>query len=510
MNELDQLLAALANGPIEMNGQEMDTNVHYLARHAAEKPDAPTLTVGDTTLTRAELEAVSNQWAHVLLSHGVVLGDLVTIALPNGIEFIAATIATWKVGAVPQPVSNKLPAMERQAIVELADSRVVIGADAADHPGRVCLPVDFRPAADVSTESLPSVLSPISKAPTSGGSTGRPKLILSGSPAITIPAMFKHLLGMEPGDTQLVCGPLYHNAPFGQTLNGLIMGQHVIVQPRFNETDALDAIQKHKVTWLQVVPTMMLRMLRVMDENPDTTYDFSSVREMWHMAAPCPEWLKERWIEILGDRLIELYGGTETISVTKITGNEWLTHRGSVGRPTTGKMTILDEDGQPVPAGTVGEIYMRPDDGAPPTYTYRGAEAKRTVDGWETIGDLGWMDEEGFIYISDRRTDMIVAGGANIYPAEVEAAIDSHPAVLSCVVVGVPDDELGKRVHAIVQTSSPITEADLLAHLAERLVRYKIPRTIEWSETALRDDAGKVRRTAIGAAVADREADASA
>jgi bile acid-coenzyme A ligase len=222
------------------------------------------------------------------------------------------------------------------------------------------------------------------------------------------------------------------------------------------------------------------------------------------MAAPCPAHLKEQWIDLVGpDRLYELYGGTEVISVTTISGTEWLEHRGSVGRPLMGEMVILDEDGNRAPAGDVGEIYMRRPEGTPPTYRYLGAEPKER-DGWESLGDLGWMDEDGYLYISDRRTDMIVSGGANIYPAEVEAALESHPQVLSAVVVGLPDDDLGQRAHAVVQADGPLAESDLLAFLAERLVRYKLPRSIEVVNEPLRDDAGKVRRSAVRDAAIER------
>jgi bile acid-coenzyme A ligase len=166
-------------------------------------------------------------------------------------------------------------------------------------------------------------------------------------------------------------------------------------------------------------------------------------------------------------------------------------------------MKVLDAEGNPAPPGEVGEIYMRPFDGMSPTYHYIGAEP-RALDGWESLGDLGWMDEEGYVYLSDRRTDLILAGGANVYPAEVEAAIDEHPHVLSSLVVGIPDDDLGQRVHAIVQPDGEVTVDDLLAHLQERLVRYKIPRSFEFVDEPLRDDAGKARRTAVRDAAIQR------
>ena len=478
--------------------------VRLLAELAAADPSARALTVDGVTVTRAELESRSNQWARALAELGVGFGDFVTIALPNSVDYFLALVGTWKVGAVPQPVSPVLPQAERQAIVELAGSTVVVGADAADHPGRTCLPLGYAPPAGTDASPLPEVLAPAAKAPTSGGSTGRPKLIVSGAPAEASPAAISWLTGMLPGETQLVCGPLYHNAPLVNSIHGLILGHHVIVLKKFDAHAALETIGRFGVTYLQVVPTMLLRMHRLLEEAPEGTYDLSSVRQLWHMAAPCPPWLKQAWIDRLGpEAVMELYGGTESQAVTRLTGTEWLEHRGTVGKPFFGEMKVLDDEGNELPPGEVGEIYMRSPDGAPKSYRYIGAEAK-TRDGWDTLGDLGWKDEDGYLYISDRRLDLILSGGANVYPAEVEAAIESHPDVLCCVVVGVPDEDLGQRVHAVVQTEAALDEDALRSHLADRIVRYKIPRSFELTTEALRDDAGKVRRSAVRDAVTAR------
>jgi bile acid-coenzyme A ligase len=218
--------------------------------------------------------------------------------------------------------------------------------------------------------------------------------------------------------------------------------------------------------------------------------------------APSPAWLKRAWIEWLGgDRIWEAYGGTERIAGTIISGTEWLEHPGSVGRPTHGRrIRILDEEGKDCPPGTVGEVYMMPPGGRGSTYRYVGAEPTATDDGWETLGDLGFLDDDGYLYLVDRKTDMIVTGGANVYPAEIEGVIDAHPAVRSSAVIGLPDEDLGNAVHAIVDIAdNSLDEAERLSHLAERLVRYKMPRSIELVRTPLRDDAGKVRRSALRA-----------
>jgi bile acid-coenzyme A ligase len=180
--------------------------------------------------------------------------------------------------------------------------------------------------------------------------------------------------------------------------------------------------------------------------------------------------------------------------LTVINGHDWLAHRGSVGKPVFGAMKVVGPEGEDLPNGEIGEIYMLPPER--PTYRYIGAEAK-VLDGWESIGDMGYIDDEGYVYLADRRSDLILSGGANIYPAEVEAALDEHPRVSSCAVIGLPDDDMGQTVHAIVQCNGPLDEDELRAFLAERLVLYKLPRTYEFVNEALRDDAGKVRRSAL-------------
>jgi bile acid-coenzyme A ligase len=246
---------------------------------------------------------------------------------------------------------------------------------------------------------------------------------------------------------------------------------------------------------------MMIRMLRL-DDRVRARYDVSSLQTVWHMGAPCPAWAKRAWIDWIGaEKIWELYAGTEMQAVTIIRGDEWLGHVGSVGRVTGGEMKIVDpETGQDLPAGQVGEIFLRVKPGSKPTYRYLGADAQTIGDGWESLGDMGWFDEERYLYLADRRADMILSGGANVYPAEVEAALNEHHGVESCAVIGLPDDDLGQAVHAICKaTAGAVTPTDeeLRAFMAERLVRYKVPRSFEWVEEPVRDDAGKVRRSAL-------------
>ena len=471
-----------------------------IGRLASAEPDRPALTCGSDTRSRADLETRTNRLARAYASLGVTRDSFVTIGLPNGIEFFEAMVAAWKLGATPQPISSRLPAVERSAIIELANSALVVGVDPREAPGRAAVPAGFEPDRSLSSDPLPAVVGASFKAPTSGGSTGRPKLIVATQPG-TWEAIegFATLLRVPENGAHLVSGPLYHNGPFTMSALALLRGNHIVVMPRFDPAQALALIERHRIDWMYAVPTMMHRIWRL-PEAERTRYDLSSLRVVFHMAAPCPTWLKQAWIEWLGpDRVLELYGGTEAQSFTVITGGEWLEHRGSVGRPLLGEMRILDADGRELPPGQVGEIWMRRGEDAPPSYRYVGARAKTRPGNWESLGDLGCKDAEGYIYLSDRETDMILVGGANVYPAEVEAALDEHPGVTSSCVIGLPDEEYGNVVHAIVQAAASLDASDLDEYLQSRLAKYKRPRTYEFVATPLRGDDGKVRRTALRA-----------
>ena len=466
-----------------------------LAWLAERDPERPAITHEGRTLTRLELERRSNRLARAYARLGVGQDDFVTIALGNGIPFYEAALAAWKLGATPQPVSAKLPRLAREAVVALADPRLVVGVEPGSLGDRLAIPAGFEPDAALSDQPLPDRVATYWKALTSGGSTGRPKLIVSEEPGAFDPE--EPLFNMIVDGTQLVTGPLYHNAPFIASMRGLLCGNHLVVLTRFDALRTLELIEAHRVDWVLLVPTMMHRIWRLGGALRER-HDLSSLKLVLHLAAPCPPWLKEAWIEWLGGaRLHELYGGTEAQGITWISGEEWLEHKGSVGRPMDGfRFKIFDVRGTEAAPGEVGEIFMLPDSGPGSTYHYVGAEARRR-EGWESIGDLGWLDEDGYLYLADRRTDLIVSGGANVYPAEVEGAIEAHAEVRSSAVIGLPDDDLGQRVHAIVESLGELGEDELRRHLAERLAPYKIPRSFEFVTEPLRDDAGKVRRSAL-------------
>jgi bile acid-coenzyme A ligase len=278
----------------------------------------------------------------------------------------------------------------------------------------------------------------------------------------------------------------------------LLSGSTVVLLERFDAEATLAAIEEHRADVVYLVPTMMKRILRLPDE-VRLRYDLSSLRVVWHLAEPCPQWLKQAWIDWLGpERIVELYAGTEGQAITTIIGTEWLEHRGSVGRVVTGEIKICDENGNELPAGEQGEVWLRASHRDTPTYQYLGAEAKRLDGGWESLGDMGWFDVDGYLYLGDRLADMILTGGSNVYPAEVESALQEHPAVKSVVVIGLPDEDRGNSVHAIVEADpAQVSVSELLEFAAERLAKYKLPRTVEYVDTPLRDEAGKVRRSTL-------------
>jgi bile acid-coenzyme A ligase len=472
-----------------------------LRYHAQRKPTAElAIEYPDGALTWWELERRSNQRANLLRSVGVEPGDLVTVALPNGISFHETTFAIWKCGAIPNVVSSRLPAHEFRAIIELARPRAVVGGD-----------VDVRSAGvtqlrgDMDLSGFEEDFEPLPphqywKAMTSGGSTGRPKLIIDHAPAsvdLDKPE-FQDSVQMAKGMVVLNPGPMYHNGPFIFSHFALFIGCPVVGMARFDAEEALRLIERHRVNWVTFVPTMMHRIWSLPTEVRDS-YDTSSLQAVWHMAAPCPPWLKQAWIEWLGaEKIWELYGGTERIGGTVVRGDEWVKNRGTVGRPVVaGAIRVMRDDGTECAPNEIGELYFRVPD--PPPYHYIGAEARTVTGGWQSLGDMGSFDADGYLTLADRRTDMILRGGANIYPAEVEAALDAFPLIGSSVVVGLPCDELGQRVHAIIQPKpgAEIDVEEVNTFVRTRLASYKVPETYELASQPLRDDAGKVRRSAL-------------
>ncbi|WP_033295449.1 AMP-binding protein [Amycolatopsis jejuensis] len=476
-------------------------------KHLGEvRPDDPALTFvaqsATTRLTWAELDARSDTFAAGLAARGIGPDSMVVVKLRNSVEHVLTTIAVWKLGACVVPLRYDMPARERDQILALARPDLVVSLE----PGAV------------SPEEIPAKQDPDwrladarpGKAVCSGGSTGVPKLIVDplpwGNPGAVAGTAEGHALeavalgiGFRPDQTQLVAGPLYHNAPFGWGYWGLFFGHHLVVLEKFTPEAVVDCVERYRVNFLFAVPTMMMRIMRL---DGVAERDWSSVESLFHGAASCPRWLKKQWIDLLGpDRVNELYGATEVPGASTISGGEWLTHEGSVGKPVGCDTRILDDDEREVPVGEVGMIYMRPHYPGP-TYEYRGSDpAPSTADGFITVGDFGRLDEEGYLYLADRRVDLILSGGANIYPAEVEEALLEHPEVFDAAVIGLPHPEWGQAVHAIVQLTagSSLGEERLAEFMRGQLTAYKLPKSYEMVARIPRDEAGKLRRSALQA-----------
>jgi bile acid-coenzyme A ligase len=460
--------------------------------------DRAAVITAEAELTFSQLDARTNQSVRLFEARGVAEGDFVLISTPDCALMLEASVAALKLGAIPMPVSDRLTQAELDGLVALASPALAVDTTARE----VSAPRlrDLAEARDLSADPVPAVVGPSLKAPTSGGSTGTPKIIVSTSPGA--PEGY-HLLGAAmrvPADgVCLVTAALYHNASFSNALAALVHGSTAVLMERFDAEEALRLIDRHRATWIYMVPTMMLRIWKLEDE-VKAGYDLSSLRTALHLAAPCPAWLKRAWIDWLGaDVVYEVFGTTEGQAATAISGADWLERPGSVGRVISGEMVIRDSTGAEAAPGTVGEVWVRRGAEEPKPYRYLGAEAEDDGTGWETVGDMGWKDEDGFVYLSDRRSDMILVGGVNVYPAEIEAAAESHPAVLSSGCVGLADDELGQRPALIVQTASGAVPADLEAHLDGLLSRIKRPTRVLADTEPLRDPAGKVRRRELAA-----------
>ncbi|MYS16172.1 AMP-binding protein [Streptomyces sp. SID4982] len=481
------------------------------AAYAAERPGTVAVRCGDAELTWEELHRASDAVARGLKRTGVGHGHIVPLMLPNGVDVVVAAFACLRIGAVPQPLSTRLAPAEEEAILALSEPVTVVGLreGAPVGDGRFSsTTVAVLRRLGSAEAALKTEVGPSWKAPTSGGSTGRPKIILSGAAGAFNPFDME-AWGLRPGERSLVTAPVHHNAPFSTAMTTLFNGGTVTLLARFDAERVLAEAERHAITWVYLVPTMMRRIL-ALPAPVRARYDLSSLVSVWHCAEPCPPATKQAWIDWLGpERVWELYAGTEAQAGCTISGTEWLEHRGSVGRPAWGEIRIVGLDGTPVTGpGVPGEIFMRVDAGKPPAFRYLGAELHET-DGWSTLGDIGEFDADGYLYLHDRRSDMLLVGGVNVYPAEIEGALTEHPHVLSSAVIGLPDPDRGNRVHAIVQIEEgrTTTPEELTAFLAARLSPHKLPRSVELVTAPLRSAAGKLRRSALRAERLDRTFD---
>ena len=465
---------------------------------AAERPDEPVYCHvepdgTETELTWRELDDRSSRLAGALAERGLAHGDRVSLAIRNSPPFTLSALAAWKLGAVPVPVRWDLPDWERARVRDVIEPRVQLEAE--DVPW-----IDAtagRPRPD-----LPDAVSPQVSGICSSGSTGTPKVILSERPSLWDGALGTAFIeGWRPvprPQTILVPAPMYHANGFA-TLFSLLAGDRLVVLERFDAGLVVDLIERHRISNFTATPTMLQR---VADLPGVDDRDLSSLDWILQGAAPMPPSLVHRWAGLIGaERILMVYGMTEGLGFTGLLGDEWMAHQGSVGRGVRDtEIRILDGTGHDVPAGEIGEIYLRSPLSA--GYRYLGDAAPRdgTDDGFATVGDLGYLDADGYLFLVDRRVDMIVSGGANVFPAEVETALIDHPGIADIVVVGLRDADWGRRVHAIVEPAdpgAPVAEADVIAYAKSRLAPYKVPKTVELVDAIPRSEATKVNRRAL-------------
>ena len=452
------------------------------------------------TLSRSEFDLNTNRLARAYQQIGVQKGDFVTISLTNSIEFFESVVATWKLGAIPNPLNSNLPRREIVALAELVKPKLMVGTDSKILVNCINIRRGYKPDQKLPNTALPDEIPPHFKAMASGGSTGRPKIIVSGNQGtVDTVSPFPTL---KPNDVFLLTGPLHHSAPFQAAAYVILSGGTVIIPSYFDAEETLKLVEEYKVTHMTLVPSMMLRIWRL-GEITRNKYDLSSIISIQHGSAVCPKWLKQNWIEWLGeDRIVEAYSSTEAAGYTIITGTEWLRKKGSVGRPDPKacQFKIIDETNNEIGPNEIGEIYTKPYLGPDSNYFYGelfhyiGSESKQLPQGWISTGDMGYLDEDGYLYLTDRKSDVINCGGANIYPAEIEASLEAHTSVTAAVVIGLPHEDFGEYIHAILNVSTEVTNRSLRLHLREYVTPNKFPMVFEVVDEVLRDDAGKVRR----------------
>lgn len=463
-----------------------------ISARAHSAPDEVVVIADDEVLTATELDRRSNRLARAYLGLGVRQDDLVAVALPNTAEFVIVCAAIWKAGATPMPMSPGLDSGEQAAIEDLARPALVVGRRPAT-PSIVWARKGFVPDEDLPDDELPDSWASCWKAPTSSGSTGVPKVVRAAAPALADPT--RPVAAFLPREAvQLVSGPIWHSASFTYAFRGLLSGHALVILPGFDESRVLAAIPEYGVTWMLLSPTMIHRLMRVPADDRDRV-DVSSLETVLHMGAPCAPADKRALIQWVGPhRVVEVYAGSESNGLTMIRGDDWLDHPGSVGRPIGGtELKILRRDGSSAAPREIGEVWMRR--GPDPTYSYVGRQSRRTADGWDSLGDAGFLDADGHLTIIDRVADLIVSDGVDIYPAEIERVLEGHPLVRGAVAYGVPDAWLGQIIEAVVDVAgAAVDEADLRALVGDELDQLRVPRRIRIQHDPVRSDAGKVRR----------------
>lgn len=490
-----------------------------LALWAARQPDAPAIRSAQGDSTYSELNGRVNQVARALRARGLVAGDSIALISSNRPEFVETLYAAQRTGLRLTPVNWHFTADEINYILRDCGARaVVVDGRFADTVSRALDGVDARAllVVDGTGDGFEDYEQALAKESTeniedpqlgstmlyTSGTTGRPKGVYrpSGTPASTA---FSDATDYVAGqDLNLVTGPLYHSAPLAFSLNlPMARGAGVVLMDKWDAEETLRLIEQHRITHTHLVPTMFHRLISLPQEVKDR-YDVSSLRHVWHGAAPCPVPVKQAFMDWLGPIAWEYYAATEGIG-TIVGPHEWLARPGTVGHPEPGHIRILDESGEECPAGVPGTIYMRaPDVGR---FEYYGDEGK-TSSSYKgdhfTLGDVGYLDEEGWLFLTDRSVDLIISGGVNVYPAEVEAVLITHPSVGDVGVIGVPDPEWGESVKAVVEVQpgyepSPALAEELLTWARDRLAHFKCPRTIDFVEELPRTPSGKLSKRVL-------------
>ena len=468
----------------------------------------------------AELDARANQVAQTMRSCGVAAGDHVALLMENHRRFLEFCFGADRSGVYYTTISTRLTAKEVAYIVQDCSAKLVVISAALEPlvshlkallPAEVkCYsvggPIDgmapWESLVDsAATQAIPDAAQGLDML-YSSGTTGRPKGVkwpMSHAPAgqrTMLVNLLEPLFSYGPECRYLSPAPMYHAAPLRHAMTVIKLGGTALVMGTFDALRALELIERYRVTHSQWVPTMFVRLLKL-PEDDRARFDLSSMQVVVHAAAPCPIDVKEKMIAWWGPIVREYYAGTENNGFCSITSAEWLTHKGSVGRASQGKLHICDESGAELPQGETGLVYFS--DG--PLFTYHN-DPERTADtrngnGWTTLGDIGRVDEEGYLYLVDRRAFMIISGGVNIYPQEAENVLIGHPKVMDVAVIGVPNEDFGEEVKAVVQPVdaadiSPTLAQELIDYCKEHLASYKCPRTVDFELALPRHPTGKL------------------
>ncbi len=492
--------------------------------HAAVSPDkiAYVLEPSGVSVTYGELEAASNQIAHLLRDAGLQRGDHISFVMENHRLYFALCWGAHRAGLYYTAMSSRLGTEETSYIVNNSQSKVFIASsykrEVAESIVAETPNVTLRLMVDGTIDGYESLEDAMERYPTtpiadesegsdmlySSGTTGMPKGVLTPlteGPFGTAPGLLtlvSLLYGFSPDTVYLSPAPLYHAAPLRFCLSVQRLGGTVVVMERFDPEFALELIEKHRVTTSQWVPTMFVRMFKL-DPSIRTKYDLSSHRTAIHAAAPCPKEVKKALIEWWGAIVYEYYAGSEGNGFVQCNSEQWLAHEGTVGTPLNATIHICDEDGTELPAGEPGTIYFE----SAARFEYHGDKEKTRGsrhpdhDSWSTLGDIGFVDADNFLYLTDRKAFMIISGGVNVYPQEAENRLIMHPAVMDAAVFGVPNEDFGEEVKAVVQpidmaSATPELERELIAYCREALADVKCPRSIDFRPELPRHPTGKL------------------